>query len=176
MAIKQCRECGSEVSSEAKVCPKCGISKPIKKTSLIVKILLGIFGISILGNIIGGFGENSASTKSDAVVKSAERKIDPKEEALNQVTIEKLEWYKGGFDSIMMLNARIKNDGNRDIKDIEIECSHASNSGTRIDANRKIVYEVIKSGKSINIKDFNMGFIHSQATSTNCKIKDLVVI
>lgn len=31
MALAKCRECGTEVSEEAKVCPKCGISKPVKK-------------------------------------------------------------------------------------------------------------------------------------------------
>jgi RNA polymerase subunit RPABC4/transcription elongation factor Spt4 len=32
MALKKCKECGTEISSEAKTCPKCG--KPSTATSL----------------------------------------------------------------------------------------------------------------------------------------------
>ncbi|EPT9826979.1 zinc ribbon domain-containing protein, partial [Escherichia coli] len=28
MALKTCRECGHKVSSEAKVCPNCGVKEP----------------------------------------------------------------------------------------------------------------------------------------------------
>lgn len=33
MAIGKCRECGAEVSDQAKACPKCGVSRPVRKTS-----------------------------------------------------------------------------------------------------------------------------------------------
>lgn len=33
MALGNCRECGKEVSTEAKTCPSCGVDKPIKKSS-----------------------------------------------------------------------------------------------------------------------------------------------
>lgn len=172
MAMAKCRECGTEVSDEAKTCPKCGIAKPVKKTSLLVKILAGIFGLAVLSNIIGGISGGSSSPSSSAVAP----RIDPKTEALNAVKLDKWGWHKGGFDSIMMLNATIKNDGARDVKDIEIECTHSSNSGTRIDSNKKVIYELVKAGKSVRIKDFSMGFIHSQANSTHCQITDLVLL
>lgn len=172
MAMAKCRECGTEVSDEAKTCPKCGISKPVKKTSLAVKILAGIFGIALLGNIIGGNSGGSSSTDGSA----SAPKIDPKQEALNSVKLDKLQWHKGGFDSVMMLSATIKNDGARDVKDIEIECTHYSNSGTRIDSNKRVVFELVQVGKSVRIKDFSMGFIHNQAASTNCQITNLVLL
>ena len=172
MSMAKCRECGTEVSEEAKTCPKCGISKPVKKTSLLVKLLAGLFGLAVLGNIIGGLSGGSSTSSSG----SAAAKIDPKTEALSAVKLDKLNWHKGGFDNVMMLNATIKNGGGRDVKDIEIECTHSSNSGTRIDSNKKIVYELVKAGKSVRIKEFNMGFIHNQAASTGCQITDLVLI
>lgn len=55
MALKKCKECGAEVSTSAKRCPKCG--KKLKHTGLIIMILfmaviLGIgAGISANGNI-----------------------------------------------------------------------------------------------------------------------------
>lgn len=54
MAIAKCRECSAEVSDSAKVCPKCGVSRPVKKTSLLTKIAAGTFGFAILVAIIGG--------------------------------------------------------------------------------------------------------------------------
>ena len=174
MAMAKCRECGTEVSDAAKVCPKCGISKPVKKTSLFVKILAGLFGLGILGNIISGVSGDSPTGTSNAA--SVAPVLSPKEKALSAVKLENWDWKKGGFDSVMMLTATIKNDGERDVKDMQIECSHASNSGTRIDSNKKVVYELVKAGKIVTIKDFSMGFIHSQATSTSCRISDLVLL
>lgn len=65
MAMGKCRECGTEVSDQAKNCPKCGASKPVRKTSLFVKLLAGIFAIGILGNVISGMS-STTSPVSDA--------------------------------------------------------------------------------------------------------------
>lgn len=170
MAMAKCRECGTEVSDEAKTCPKCGIAKPVKKTSLLVKILGGLFAIGFLGNLIG-HGGSSNSSGSPAPVP-----VNPKTEALNAVKLAKWDWHKGGFDSVMLLNATIKNDGKRDVKDLEVECIHSSKSGTRIDSNKKVVFELVKAGQSVRIKDFSMGFIHTQSNSTSCEITDLVLL
>lgn len=178
MAMGKCRECGAEVSDQAKTCPKCGVSKPVKKTSLLVKLLAGFIGLAVLGNIIGGMngGSSTSSAGTAGTATPTVAKVDPKETALNAVKLEKWDWHKGGFDSVMLLNAKIKNEGTRDVKDLTIECRHASNSGTRIDSNKKVVYELVKAGKTVTIKDFSMGFIHSQATKTNCAITDLVLL
>ncbi len=56
MAIKKCKECGEEISSSAKVCPKCGkdqrnfFQKHIILTIILVLILLGIIGGAMGGN------------------------------------------------------------------------------------------------------------------------------
>ena len=44
MALKPCRECKAKVSSEAKICPNCGISKPAKhsKSSTVIFIMLAL--------------------------------------------------------------------------------------------------------------------------------------
>lgn len=62
MAMAKCRECGAEVSDSAKTCPKCGIAKPVKKTSLIAKLFLGLLGLWVIGIIIsGGSGTGGSS-------------------------------------------------------------------------------------------------------------------
>lgn len=174
MAMDKCRECGTEVSDEAKKCPKCGIAKPVNKTSTSTKVIAGLFGFGILWSIVSNNSQNPTSHKENSTPVAP--KVNPKNEALRLVTLDKWEWRKGGFDSVMLLDAKIKNTGARDIKDIEIECTHSSNSGTRIDRNKKVVYELVRAGKSVNIKEFSMGFVHSQATSTSCKITDLVLL
>lgn len=173
MAMDKCRECGTEVSDQAKVCPKCGISKPIKKTSLLVKLLASFFGIALLMSIFGG-GEGSGSSPASSA--SAPPPPDPKTVALDALKFEKLEWTKGGFDNIMLITTTIKNTGNRPVKDLTIECTHYSNSGTRIDSNKKTIFERIDAGKSLRVKEFSMGFIHTQASKTNCAIEDVVLL
>lgn len=41
MALKPCRECKSLVSNEAKVCPNCGVAKPIKRRATWIWVALG---------------------------------------------------------------------------------------------------------------------------------------
>lgn len=64
MAIAKCRECGAEVSDSAKVCPKCGVSKPVKRTSIIVVILLALVIFWAVGEIIGGSSHSGSATTS----------------------------------------------------------------------------------------------------------------
>ena len=56
MALVKCRECGTEISSKANACPKCGIA--IKHTSLLAKVVLALilicFGFAILGQFSSG--------------------------------------------------------------------------------------------------------------------------
>jgi RNA polymerase subunit RPABC4/transcription elongation factor Spt4 len=177
MAMAKCRECGTEVSDQAKACPKCGVSKPVKKTSALTLIVTGLFCFVALRMCMSAVNNNpSAPSGSSEASSPPAPPLDPREEAQNSLSLEKFSWYKGGFDSVMMINATIKNDGKHDVKDITIECIHASNSGTRIDSNKNTVFEMVKAGSSKRIKDFSMGFIHSQAASTNCSITDFVLL
>ncbi|WP_228939228.1 zinc ribbon domain-containing protein [Paraburkholderia saeva] len=52
MALKKCRECGTEVSDQAKICPKCGIKNPVKRMSLLAKIALGLLALVVIGNVL----------------------------------------------------------------------------------------------------------------------------
>ena len=53
MSMKNCKECGSEISKSAKVCPKCGK----KQKNSIMRVFLGVF-IAIIGiGIIASSGD-----------------------------------------------------------------------------------------------------------------------
>ncbi|HEX4233978.1 MAG TPA: hypothetical protein VH041_06700 [Caldimonas sp.] len=81
-----------------------------------------------------------------------------------------IDWHKGGFNNIMMLDATVQNSGKRDVKDIRVVCDHLSNSETKIDSNSATIYGPFPAGKSKSIREFDMGFFHDQAKGTNCSI------
>lgn len=163
-----CGNCGQEMSQKAPTCPKCG--HPNKKANHLSggqTLFYLIIGIAVIWWLAGSESGSGASGPAAP---------DPKQVALAALEMKDIRWAKGGFDSIMMLNATIQNSGTSSVKDIKIKCDHSSNSGTQIDSNTGVVYEVFPAGKSKKIKDFNMGFIHSQATSTTCRITDAVLL
>lgn len=164
MALTKCKECGSEVSNKAETCPKCGAK--VKKSYGCGTLILVLIVLAVISNLFSAKTGQESNTPT----------VDPKQEALGKVKIKTYNWNKGGFDSIMMLNATIENLSGKDVKDIKITCDHSSNSGTKIDSNTKVIYETFKAGKTKKIHDFNMGFIHSQAAKTGCYIVDLVLL
>lgn len=168
MALTKCTECGNEVSTNADSCPKCG-AKVKRKSIGCGGIILILIVIGIIGSFMSKNGDSPSSTPSVPSVADIEERVKA------QVMIKNLEWYKGGFDSVMMVNATFENISDHDVQDIELTCDHFSNSGTKIDSSTKVIYEVVKAEKSKRVRKFNMGFIHSQAASTDCKITNLVV-
>jgi len=75
--------------------------------------------------------------------------------------------------SIMEATFTIDNQSSYDIKDIEITCTHSAKSGTEIDSNTRTIYDIVKAKKKKTFKNFNMGFVHSQVSTTSCRIVDL---
>lgn len=92
------------------------------------------------------------------------------------VEIQRMSWRKDGLGTVMMLNLTLKNNAPIDIKDLEIKCAHSAESGTSIDSNARTIYQVVKAKSVRTISEFNMGFIHSQASSTSCKISSAVAV
>jgi hypothetical protein len=102
------------------------------------------------------------------------REKTPREQAKESLEIVEWTWGKKGFGNIMEATFRIRNKGPKDFKDIEIECVHTAPSGTVIDRNLRVIYEVVKAGETRTFKDFNMGFIHSQASKSAAGIRNAV--
>ena len=65
MALKKCKDCGAEVSSSAKKCPKCGNKL---KGGMLGKIVIGIIILGIIGGIASNVnGGNSNSNTPEEV-------------------------------------------------------------------------------------------------------------
>jgi len=167
MAIAKCKECGAEVSTKAKQCPKCGA--PVKKRTSIVTWLVAI----LLGVWVVGYFASGPSTDR-AVPSSSKKEPTPREVAMKNTKLD-FSWGKTGFGNVMEATFTVQNKSNYNIKDIAIKCIHEAKSGTTIDTNTKVIYDIVKANSTRRFEKVNMGFIHSQAHSSSCYISDLVV-
>jgi hypothetical protein len=158
MAIIKCHECAAEISSKAAACPKCGAAAK-KKTSLFTWLVTIVIGIGVLGAVAGqkDVAKPQAQGPSDIEQALATTKLD-------------YSWHKGGFETTMLASFKIANNGQVAIRDISIECDHFAKSGTRIDSNSGRIYDIVPAHGTKTFSEFNMGFIHSQANSTSCRI------
>lgn len=167
MALTKCRECGEQISTKAAACPKCG-AVPNKKTSLLTWLVVAFIGFAVFGSFIEKKEYGRSSTPSAPAV------ANPADVALAATKLE-FTWEKAGFDNIMEANFKITNGSKYTIKDITIECTHFAKSGTRIDSNKKTIYDTVAAGSTKRFNKFSMGFIHSQANSTSCQITGVKV-
>lgn len=163
MALVKCAGCGAGISKRAQVCPQCG--EPAKK-----KTSRGTWLALLLIIVVGGYMMEQGGT---ATVGS-QRQTTPREQALQMVKLD-YQWSKAGFGSVMDADFTVTNPSPYAIKDITIECVHFAKSGTRIDSNKRTIYDVVPAGQARTFEQFSMGFIHSQADSSACKVVSLKV-
>lgn len=183
--LKSCGGCGLIVGDEARFCSKCGhqfatgpqstigvptVVRWTPKRLFLIAVLV-VFGLAVVGNLARD--DASPTVKGSAAhVESATPKA--RTTVLNDLKLD-FTWHKDGFDSIMIANFTIENKGPQAAKDFEIECTHSANSGTVIDRNTRTIYEVVKPNSKKRFANFNMGFIHSQATRSGCSITNFKV-
>lgn len=115
--------------------------------------------------------EKADSAKA-AVQKEQELAAAQRERMRNEpeqfVELQDIKWSKDF--SVMEISVTIKNNSEFTLKDFVIDCEHSGPSGTVMDSNRREIFEIVEAGKSKRIRQFNMGFINSQAVSTACVI------
>lgn len=97
-----------------------------------------------------------------------------REDAKGMVSFD-YKWSKSGLGMVMEVDFTFTNRSPYPAKDITVTCTHYAPSGTEIDSNTRTIYEIIPAKGKKTIRNFNMGFIHSQASSTSCKIDDLEI-
>lgn len=144
-----------------------------KKSSWGMRIIKWILFLAVFNAIIGIVAEKNKGQGGSTPTASAPQ-LSPKEKALRDFKLD-FEWGKGGFGSIMLVDFTLQNKGKYAVKDIEVVCKSAANSGTYIDKNRKTIYETVLPGETKKVQRFNMGFLNSQATSTSCLVDDLKI-
>lgn len=123
---------------------------------------------------VGGFAIMQIEKGTPNAVTTGEtRQADPKTIAIKEVDL-KYEWGKAADGLVMLADFTFRNNNDFAVKDLTITCNHYASSGTLVDSNTRTVYELIRPKTAKTVRGFNMGFIHSQAARSGCKIVDLV--
>lgn len=168
MALKPCKVCGWTIITGGNFCPNCGKKR---SSSLRAKILIGMLilvGLAVISNLANTGGQTTSTSTASAVQTAPTTTLAD----LNL----KFTWHRGGFDSVMLANFAVRNDGPTAAKDLEITCTHSANSGTVIDSNTRTVYEIVPAHGTKRMREFSMGLIHSQAAVSNCRIVDFKAV
>jgi hypothetical protein len=160
MALTKCKECNTEISTKADRCPKCGAKQ--KRWTIGRIIVWGFIGLLAIGFMRNVFLGPKGGVPSVAAAASPRDKV-----AL------KFSTSKGGFGSILMLDLTLTNNNAFAIKDIAIDCDGYASSGTKIDNNKKTLYESLEPGQTRSFDKFSMGFLHSQVSETRCGVQSV---
>lgn len=107
----------------------------------------------------------AASTAASGIAKPVS-----KSDVLQNIRIGGFSWAKDGFGTVMKATFVIYNDNIFPVKDITVTCTHAANSGTKIDSNTRTIYERVDARGYFSVVQMNMGFIHSAVTSSECRV------
>jgi hypothetical protein len=171
--MPDCNHCGAVLSPHSQFCSICGAQ--VRKKRGLGFWLLGCAVLLAIPWVLTTvfYIVLSSGGKQDSKAGISERSRSPREIALSQVKL-KYSWSKDAV--VMTANFTIQNESEYVLKDFEIHCLHFAPSGTLIDQNTRTIYEIIKPHSAKRIPQFNMGFINSQAASSNCRIQNLAIV
>jgi hypothetical protein len=167
MALTSCKECGAQVSTKAQACPKCGAKRP--KKSILLRLLLAAILLPLAVSMFSGKGTTPTERANVGETSSAVAAAPKTQTDLSDLDFDFVPT-KVGFGNIMEISGKITNRGPSDVKDVAIECISKGSSGTAIDKNKRVLYESVPAGKSHKFGKLNMGFLHTQAASTECSL------
>jgi len=170
MAMITCKECGTEISSKAAKCPKCGAPAK-KRTSLVTWFIVVVIGVVAAGVLMSpDSGDQPA--RPNAVAKP---RVPTAYDLAKRDTTLNYQARKAGLGNVLEVDFTVTNASVVTIKDIAVTCIMYAKSGTQVDTNRRTIYDTIQPGTTKRFPKFNMGFMHDQANSSSCYIADLVV-
>lgn len=148
-----CSSCKAMVHADAQRCSACGVPRRHRHLGRwIGGVLLGLVVLSLL---------QSALTVPNTPAAPSE---------VSELVTLDYEWRTTAGGAIMEADFVVDNRAGHPVKDVRIECTHYSPSGTRIDSNSETLYEVFPAHGKVSKRRVNMGFIHSQADRTQCVI------
>lgn len=137
----------------------------MKSCGGIVVVFLLFVVVAIIA--AGKGGDTTSRTPRAAVSAPAPAPVLP--QPIDAFSISKVNWKAGGFGTVAVFNFTFQNDNDYAVKDAEVTCTFFASSGTTLGNSTKTVYEAFKAKSSRTIRDFNFGFMHSQAKSASCR-------
>jgi len=172
MALRKCRECGAEVSTAAKTCPKCGVRRPIKGMS---KLLIGFLGLSVLSAwaVIGNLVVKSIPPPTAATATpTANAAPAPEPIQLSAPKTVKIVRQTTVLDDFggMVSTLTIKNTNKFAIKDLRLLCAHYAPSGTEMSPTVAVIYEILRAGQTRTFHDVKLGYTSPDAKTYSCTV------
>jgi len=84
-------------------------------------------------------------------------------------TVERLRTDPG----LLVANVILKNNNVVTVKNVEVSCLLMSKTGETIGAVQKVMYEFVKPGQVVQVKEINFGFIDQQTYQIKCSATDV---
>jgi hypothetical protein len=94
-------------------------------------LFLVVIGLATVGQLFRSLQPGSTATDSTVKSDSSAQSIIPNRTTLADLKLD-FTWRKDAFDTIMMANFTIRNNGPQPVKDLEITCTHSASSGTGV--------------------------------------------
>lgn len=186
---RMCPCCERALAPQARICPHCsselqaGRPPKIRRSMPLSPLqfsaaVLGIPTVLVLAAWLAAtptHGNPGVTVRPEDVARAyaqAGRPPPPGAAAGAGVSIADWSWSKGGFDAVMIADFTFRNDNPFPVKDLTVRCIHSAPSGTEIDRNTRVIYEIVPAHGTKLVPHFSMGFIASQATSSRCSVID----
>jgi hypothetical protein len=158
--VVTCKECRSEIAAQSLRTD----AGPLKR---LLAGLASLLGIAVVGTALAATPGTDQASKAPT-----SKQADQQAQLVAALQMSEISWHKGGFNDIMMFNAKVQNTGKRDVKDIKVVCDHAADGGSKVASNAATIYGPFPAGKSKAIHEFDMGVVHDQTKGTSCSIVD----
>jgi hypothetical protein len=93
---------------------------------------------------------------------------DPTEHPERFVRIAAFDWFKSIED--MQANFTLASALPFAVTNVEVVCTHFARSGVEVASARRTIATVLPAHGRLEVKDFDMGTIHAQASSSGCRV------
>jgi hypothetical protein len=93
---------------------------------------------------------------------------DPTEHPERFVRIAAFDWSKAIED--MQVNFTLASALPFAVKDVEVVCTHFARSGVEVASSRRTIETVLPAHGRLEVREFDMGTIHAQASSSGCRV------
>jgi len=128
-----------------------------------------LFGVSLLVGMISQT-VNRPATDQTKPAASSTAPVDRHHNPADQIKILSYSASKGGFDNVMILSMKLRNDNPFVVKDFQIVCANYAPSGTELPASFGTLYEKLEPGETRAFKKINLGLMPPDSSSFKCAI------
>jgi hypothetical protein len=128
-----------------------------------------LFGVALLGAMISQTSNPGATDKTKPAL-SGTAAVERPSNPADQVKILSYSASKGGFNNVMILTMKLRNDNAFAVKDFQIVCANYAPSGTELPASFGTLYEKLEPGQAKTFRKINLGLMPSDSNTYKCAI------